>query len=156
MGLRLHLSFLESLNSLIHNKKNNGIRRSFLASAFFSPRIGALSLFDEDSPFENGHYEKSHADGNARIHKCMTDPLNDGSGLIVPPKTVSNVPPVAEWNVPGITVSNVPPAAETNVPGIAVSNVPPVTETNVPLSVATSRSFFGNHDYLCGVKPQQQ
>lgn len=64
----------------------------------------------------------------------------DGSGLIVPPKTVSNVPPVAESNVLGITVSN----------------VPPVTETNVPPSEATSRSFFGNHDYLCGVKPQQQ
>ena len=33
----------------------------------------------------------------------------DGIGLIVPPKTVSNVPPAAVINVPGITVSNVPP-----------------------------------------------
>ena len=57
--------------------------------------------------------------------------LFDGSGIIVPPKTVSNVP------------------------GIAVSNMPPVAETNVPPSVVTSRSFFRNHDYLYGVKPQQ-
>ena len=35
--------------------------------------------------------------------------LFDGSGLIVPPKTVSNVPPAAETNVPGIAVSIVPP-----------------------------------------------
>ena len=36
-----------------------------------------------------------------------------------------------------------------------VSNVPPVKETNVPPSVATSRPFFRNHDYLCDVKPRQ-
>ena len=35
------------------------------------------------------------------------------------------------------------------------TNVPPVAETNVPPSVASSRLFFRNHDYLCGVKPQQ-
>ena len=35
------------------------------------------------------------------------------------------------------------------------TNVPPVTETNVPPSVATSRSFFRNYDYLCDVKPRQ-
>ena len=33
--------------------------------------------------------------------------------------------------------------------------VPPAAETNVPPSVATSRSFFRNHDYLCDVKPRQ-
>ena len=44
----------------------------FWRSLLSTPRIGVFFSFDEDSPFVNGHYEKSHAEGKAHFHECVT------------------------------------------------------------------------------------
>ena len=86
-----------------------------------APRVGAwIETWSRCTPVQaQGRSPRGSVDWNCNKWKRKAD----GSGLIVPSKTVSNVPPAAE--------------------------------TNAPPSMAISRSFFRNHDYLCDVKPRQ-